>query len=44
MREWNKTDPVDASERQRNDAIDKLQGNRNPYIDHPDKVDDLYKF
>ena len=44
MREWNKTDPVDAAERQRNDAIDKLQGNRNPYIDHPDKIEALYKF
>ena len=32
---WSKADPPDAEEKRRNDAIAKLQGNRNPFIDHP---------
>jgi endonuclease I len=36
---WNKDDPVDAAERARNQAIFELQGNRNPYVDHPGYVD-----
>ncbi len=36
---WNKADPVSDVERMRNDAIQKVQGNRNPYIDHPEFVD-----
>jgi endonuclease I len=36
---WNKEDPVDAAERARNKAIFELQGNRNPYVDHPEYVD-----
>ena len=36
---WNKDDPVDDAERARNEAIFRLQGNRNPYVDHPGYVD-----
>ena len=36
--EWHKLDPVDEFERQRNDVIYAAQGNRNPYIDHPEYV------
>ncbi len=36
--EWNKLDPVDDFERQRNDVIYSAQGNRNPFIDHPEYV------
>lgn len=36
--EWHKLDPVDDFERQRNDVIFDVQGNRNPYIDHPEYV------
>ncbi len=36
---WHEQDPVDDAERARNDAIAKLQGNRNPYVDHPEFVD-----
>ncbi len=36
--EWNKLDPVDDFERQRNDVIYAAQGNRNPFIDHPEYI------
>lgn len=36
LKEWNQLDPVDANEMQRNDEIEKLQGNRNPFIDQPE--------
>lgn len=35
---WHKQDPVDAAERERNNGIYAAQGNRNPYIDHPEFV------
>lgn len=31
--EWNRQDPVDASEQRRNEAVYSIQGNRNPFID-----------
>lgn len=37
--QWNKADPVTDAERQRNDAVQKVQGNRNPYVDHPEYID-----
>ncbi|MCF6131858.1 endonuclease [Flavobacterium wongokense] len=33
---WNTQDPVSAREIERNDAIYARQGNRNPFIDHPE--------
>ena len=33
---WNQLDPVDDLERQRNDVGYAIQGNRNPFIDHPE--------
>ncbi len=36
---WHQTHPVDESERLRNDLIfQNYQGNRNPFIDHPEWV------
>jgi endonuclease I len=33
---WNEADPVDDLERNRNDVVYSFQGNRNPFIDHPE--------
>ncbi|MFI9588068.1 endonuclease [Streptomyces sp. NPDC052236] len=33
---WHEADPVSAYERHRNFAIAEIQGNRNPFIDHPE--------
>lgn len=33
--DWHQQDPVSADERQRNDQVQRWQGNRNPFIDHP---------
>ncbi|MFJ7977702.1 endonuclease [Peribacillus sp. NPDC096379] len=35
---WNEQDPVDEFELNRNNIIQKWQGNRNPFIDHPEWV------
>jgi endonuclease I len=39
---WNTLDPVNAREIARNNAIYARQGNRNPYIDHPEYVDMIW--
>jgi hypothetical protein len=41
LRAWHKQFPVDAEELLRNDEIFKVQGNRNPFIDHPELVDSI---
>ena len=33
---WHAADPPDAAERERNEVIYSFQGNRNPFIDHPE--------
>ena len=40
---WNDEDPVSDLERQRNNAIEQAQGNRNPFIDFPQLVRPAYK-
>jgi len=39
---WHNEDPVDVYERKRNEIIYSFQGNRNPYIDHPEFVSDVW--
>ncbi len=39
---WHNDDPVDSWEQTRNDTIYILQGNRNPFIDHPEYADSLW--
>ncbi|MGE7600200.1 endonuclease [Lysinibacillus fusiformis] len=41
--QWHKDDPVDDYERQRNNRIYEIQGNRNPFIDHPEWVEMIWK-
>ncbi|MEZ0392931.1 MAG: endonuclease I family protein [Pseudobdellovibrionaceae bacterium] len=36
LKKWHEEDPVDAEEKERNEAIMELQGNRNPFIDFPE--------
>jgi endonuclease I len=36
--QWHQQDPVDDHERQRNETVHAFQGNRNPFIDHPEWV------
>lgn len=44
LRQWHKSDPVDATERARNDKVAQAQGSRNPFIDHPEFVDQITDF
>lgn len=44
LRKWSKLDPVDAEEKTRNTEIQKIQGNRNPFIDFPELVDQISNF
>ncbi|WP_170136449.1 endonuclease [Nannocystis exedens] len=39
LKRWSKDDPPGQYERHRNQAIFAVQGNRNPFIDHPQWVD-----
>lgn len=34
--DWHLSDPPDAAEKARNEVIHSFQGNRNPFIDHPE--------
>ena len=45
LRTWHANDPVDDLERSRNDVIySQWQHNRNPFIDHPEWVDQIADF
>ncbi|MFZ5629925.1 MAG: endonuclease I family protein [Spirochaetota bacterium] len=44
LRAWHTADPVSDGERARNDLIHRIQGNRNPFVDHPEWVDKISDF
>lgn len=44
LRKWHKEDPVDEEEMRRNNEIESIQGNRNPFIDTPDLADQISDF
>lgn len=42
LKQWHKADPVSQKEIDRNQAVFNFQGNRNPYIDHPEFVSAIW--
>lgn len=43
LKEWNETDPPSAFEERRNERIfSNWQGNRNPFVDHPEWVESIF--
>ena len=42
LKKWNKLDPPSDVEKHRNDTVQKIQGNRNPFVDYPDLMDQLF--
>jgi hypothetical protein len=42
LRRWHVEDPVDDLERRRNTVVYLFQGNRNPFVDHPEMVEALF--
>jgi endonuclease I/subtilisin-like proprotein convertase family protein/chitodextrinase len=41
--EWHKADPVDDFERRHTEGVYTFQGNRNPFIDHPEYVECVFE-
>lgn len=44
LKKWNREDPVDEFEMKRNVRIQQIQGNRNPFVDHPELADAISDF
>ncbi|ASI94090.1 endonuclease [Vibrio rotiferianus] len=42
LKRWHKNDPVSAKELSRNQQVFEFQGNRNPFIDHPEFVEMIW--
>ena len=42
LMEWTRMDPVSEKEIKRNEAIYDIQGNRNPFIDHPELAEHIW--
>ncbi len=40
--QWHQLDPVSTKERNRNDSVYVIQHNRNPFVDHPEWVNDIW--
>ncbi|MFB9327711.1 endonuclease I family protein [Paenibacillus aurantiacus] len=43
LMKWHELDPVDDFEKRRNEVIYSYQGNRNPFIDHPEWVSQIWR-
>ena len=39
---WNELDPPSEVEKLRNDTVQKIQGNRNPFVDYPELVNQMF--
>lgn len=44
LRQWHKSDPIDANEIRRHEGIAKYQKVRNPFVDHPELVERISDF
>ncbi|NCB38422.1 MAG: hypothetical protein EOM80_06585 [Erysipelotrichia bacterium] len=44
LRKWHQEDPVDVHEKSRNERVEAIQGNRNPFIDKPEFVNNISDF
>lgn len=42
FQKWHVQDPVSSRELERMDAVETLQGNRNPFVDHPEWADKIF--
>ena len=42
FKRWHLSDPVDQKERDRNEAVFQFQNNRNPFVDHPEFVEQIW--
>lgn len=42
LKTWSTNDPVSQKELDRNDAAFQYQGNRNPFIDHPEYINEIW--
>jgi len=41
LKQWHREDPPDQEELRRNQVIERIQGRRNPFIDHPEQLESL---
>jgi len=42
LNDWHESDPVSQKEVNRNEAVYDIQNNRNPFIDHPEFVNQIW--